>query len=196
VADSGTYAYTRDLAARYAFRATAAHNAVQLGEEEQNPISVERPWRILEDRARAHCTEWTVDHRRVSFAGRHSGFAARPSGAVCSRRISFEAEAASWEIADLVEGLGRESLTWRLHFAPGTVKVESEAPGRASLTHEAAPEYRFELSAPDSLGFALEESPWSERYGVRVQRPMAVLRGPAELPARIQLRIRRLGRTA
>ena len=44
VTDSGTYTYTRDLAARYAFRSTAAHSVIQLGHEEQNPIVPEMPW--------------------------------------------------------------------------------------------------------------------------------------------------------
>lgn len=193
VSDSGTYAYTRDLPARFAFRSTAAHNAIQLGLEEQNPIRADRPWRILADRTRAKCIAWSVSDSAVRFTGRHSGFAHRPSAAVCSRTIGLEIGPGTWMVEDRVDGRGREEITWRLHFAPGEVRERRTGSGRHVMVHSAAPECEIDLTAPASLAFGLEESPWSERYGVRVMRRVAVLRGAGDLPLAITFIVRRSG---
>lgn len=196
VADSGTYAYTRDLAARHAYRSTAAHNTIQAGEEEQNPIRPDRPWRVLADRTSSQCLEWSVGVSGTRFVGEHRGYAHRASGARCTRTIGVELPDGDWTVEDLVDGRGTESLTWRLHFAPGLVRAEPAGPGRFHLTHDAATEYRIELVAPESMQLQLESSPWSERYGVAVPRRVAVLRGSAALPARVTLSIRPLERSA
>ena len=191
VSDSGTYAYTRDLPARLGFRSTAAHNAIQLGGEEQNPIRVDRPWRILEDRTRSRCEAWSVSESSHRFTGRHAGFAHRPSAALCTRTISLDPRAGRWTVADRVEGRGPEEITWRLHFAPGQVRESGPGAGRHVLVHSAAPEWEFALAAPATLSLALEESLWSERYGERAWRPVAVLRGRGDLPLAITLSIHR-----
>lgn len=196
VTDSGTYTYTRDLAARYAYRSTAAHNTVQAGDEEQNPIRPDRPWRVLADRTRARCLEWSAGEAGARFVGRHRGYAHRASGARCTRTIALEVPGGHWTVEDLVDGQGTESLTWRLHFAPGLLRAEPVGPGRFRLSHDAAAEYRIDLVAPESMHFLLETSPWSERYGVARPRPVAVLRGSAALPARVTLSIRPPERTA
>lgn len=196
VADSGTYAYTRDLAARYAFRSTSAHNVVQVGGEEQNPIRIDRPWRVLADRTRAECLEWSAGPTSIRFAGRHSGFSHRPSGVVCRRAIALDLPVRSWSVEDLIEGRGRETLAWRLHFAPGALQVTHEGPGRYLIYHDSAPAHEFHLAAPADLAFAVEESLWSERYGIARMRPVAVLRGEIGLPVRITLHIRPTERIA
>jgi hypothetical protein len=86
VSDSGTYAYTRDLAQRFAFRGTAAHSVIQIAGIEQNPIVPERPWRVLADRTRSRALRWEILRDRVLFEGQHHGYAHRPSGAVARRR--------------------------------------------------------------------------------------------------------------
>jgi len=192
VTDSGTYAYTRDLAARFAFRSTAAHNAIQLGGEEQNPIRADRPWRILADRTRARCLEWSVTGSSIRFTGSHSGFAHRPSEARCSRTIVLEQPTGSWTVEDRVEGTGREDITWRLHCAPGPVSQRASGAGNWRLAHSSVPDREIELSAPEGLSLTLEESQWSERYGIKVPRTVAVLRGTAMLPLSITLVIRRI----
>ncbi len=189
ITDSGTYAYTRDLKARYAFRATAAHNAVQLGGDEQNPIRVDRPWRVLADRTRSECVAWEAGPEGTVFEGRHHGFAHRASRAICTRRIAVDAPTGEWVITDAVTGTGHEDLAWRLHLAPGTASLSSLEPGRWFLVHSSAPHHRMTLEAPGEVEVRLTESPYSERYGEVVVRPMVLLEGSVTLPATITLRI-------
>lgn len=189
ITDSGTFAYTRDLKARYAFRATAAHNSVQLGGEEQNPIRVDKPWRILSDRTRSECTTWKTGPAGAVFEGRHHGFAHRASGAACSRRIAVDAATGEWTVADVVAGTGNEALVWRVHLAPGTASLTRLEPGRWLLEHSNAARHRITLEAPAHLEVRLTESPYSERYGEVVVRPMVLLEGSVSLPVAITLRI-------
>ncbi|HEV8613196.1 MAG TPA: alginate lyase family protein [Gemmatimonadales bacterium] len=189
IMDSGTYAYTRSLAERFAFRATAAHNAIQLGDEEQNPIRPERPWRILKDRTRAQCVEWVVDASSGKFRGRHAGYAHRPSGAVCHRSISAHFDLNEWSAADRVEGRGRELLTWRTHFAPGELLPTRSEPGDWSFRHSEVPGYSIRLTASTAMDLTVGESRLSERYGTWVKRPMLVLEGEVELPLELTLTI-------
>ena len=189
ITDSGTFAYTRDLKARYAFRATTAHNAVQLGGEEQNPIRVDRPWRVLANRTRSECTAWETGPEGTVFEGRHHGFAHRASRAVCTRRIAVDARSGEWAIADTVRGAGTEELAWRLHLAPGEAALNPVSPGQWTLTHSNAAGYRITVEVPTELKLTLSESPYSERYGELVVRPMVLLQGGVTLPATITLRI-------
>jgi hypothetical protein len=166
ITDSGTFAYTRDLVRRFAFRSVQAHNAVQLGDEEPNPIAIERPWRVLADRTRSRCDRWQAGPEGIRFEGHHRGYAHRASAAVVHRTVAVDALTAAWEIVDRVEGRGSEAVTWRLHLAPGHLVEESRAEGEWCFRHEAAPRHRLVLRAPAALALERGESAWSESYGV------------------------------
>jgi hypothetical protein len=189
VADSGTYAYTRDLQERFRFRATSAHSVVQLGAEEQNPISPGQPWRVLADRTRAECTEWDATADRTAFEGRHHGYAHRPSGAIVTRRIVAPARG-DWTFHDAVGGTGTESLTWRLHLAPDvTVQTTPAGDGAYELAFGGAPAVRGRLTLPPGLRLTVDGSPISDRYGRRAERACLVADGTVALPAEITLTI-------
>ncbi len=189
ITDSGTFAYTRDLARRFAFRSVQAHTAVQVGNEEPNPIVVGRPWRVLADRTRSRCDRWHSGPEGTRFEGHHRGYTHRPSGAVVHRSVAVDAGSSAWEILDRVDGQGAEEVTWRLHLAPGAIAAESSVEGAWSFRHEAAPDHRFLLEAPAGLALEWGESAWSETYGVSVMRPMLSLRGRVALPIAISLQI-------
>ncbi len=189
ITDSGTYAYTRSLRERYAFRSTAAHNAVQLGGEEQNPIREDRPWRVLADRTRSRCAEWNESAGGTRFSGVHSGFSRRPSRAVCRRLILVEHAPERWLVQDRVEGQGAERLVWRAHFAPGELSVAACAPSAWRLEHSALPGSTLIIEVSARLELALKHSRLSERYGQWVSRPMLELGGSVELPIQISLKL-------
>lgn len=188
LADSGTYAYTRDLAARHAFRATAAHSVLQLGDEEPNPIRPERPWRVLADRTRAECVRWEVGAEPQLFVGRHFGYRHRASHAVCMRSVRLWAGEGRCEIRDEVEGRGREPLTWRLHLEGPAAEIEHRAEGRLRLALPGEPSVRLEVRFPPELRPLLTTSWASERYGQRRLRPCLQLSGECALPAVIEAR--------
>ena len=190
VTDSGTFAYTRSLAERYAFRSTAAHNAIQLAGEEQNPIRADRPWRVLADRTRARRTAWRTGPEADHFEGRHQGFAHLPSGAICFRRVSVIHAREEWTIQDRVEGKGTEKVVWRTHFTPGTLRVVAESPGRWTLDHDALPTFTLRLETDPALELVVGSSRLSERYGVACTRPVLELQGSSGLPLTISLTIK------
>jgi heparinase II/III-like protein len=192
ISDSGTYAYTRDLSERYAFRSTAAHNAVQIAEDEQNPIRADRPWRVLADRTRSRCTEWVADAEGARFTGRHAGFSRRSSRALCYRTVSVTYATEGWTVRDRIEGKGTESIAWRTHFAPGKLSARSLSPTTWTIEHTGLPGTSFLLESSLPLQLQLEASRVSERYGVWQSRPMLVLRGAVALPLEITLRVRPL----
>lgn len=186
VADSGTYTYTRDLAARFAFRGTAAHSVVQVGDEEQNPIRLDLPWRVLADRTRSEGRVWEAPHREDGFEGRHFGFAHRASGAVHYRRITADAAQPIWEIADRVDGNGVEALTWRLHLGVDDVyQASCSSDGVYEFLLPGVPAVRVTVRVPPEMIVRLESSAISDRYGIRSMRPCVTVTGVITLPISI-----------
>lgn len=190
LADSGTYAYTRDLEARHAFRATAAHSVVQLGGEEQNPIAPGRPWRVLEDRARARCLEWYVGAEEQRFVGEHRGFAHRPSGAVCRRTLRLRPAEAAFEMLDEVAGRGLEAVAWRLHFARGPLRQEPASGSWHRFRFGEGAGVEVAVRLPPGLHLRIAASRASDRYGEHHLRPVLVAEGDAPLPLTIETRFR------
>ena len=186
VSDSGTYAYTRDLAQRFAFRGTAAHSVIQVADVEQNPIVLERPWRVLADRTRSRALRWEIAPDRVLFEGQHLGFAHRASGTVARRRFIGQLGETQrrWHITDELIGRGPEPVTWRLHLAPTEVRHLTSAATRHELELPGVPIVRLVITGPPGLELTIGESLASDRYGVAYPRPCLVYTGVVELPAR------------
>jgi hypothetical protein len=188
IADSGTYAYTRDLAARYAFRSTAAHSVVQVDDEEQNPIKMTLPWRILEDRTRCACELWRGHGPVLRFDGCHSGYA--HLGATCRRHLSFHRRRHTWRLMDQVDGSGAHAVVWRLPLTPGRVRMRRLAPDRAEVILPGTPTIHLLLRHAATLSARLAESPMSNSYGVVERRSVIEVAGTMRLPMRITCMIR------
>jgi heparinase II/III-like protein len=188
VADSGAYAYTRDLAARHAFRSTAAHSVVQVDGAEQNPIRMSMPWRILEDRTRSTCDSWRGNGPVLLFDGRHSGYARL--GVICRRRLSFHRRRHVWRLVDEVDGSGAHDVVWRLHLTPCGVSVRPLAPGRTHVVLPGTPAVHLLLRHPAAMSARLGESPMSNSYGTAERRPLLEVAGTIRLPLRISCMIR------
>ncbi|MFN2567922.1 MAG: heparinase II/III family protein [Gemmatimonadaceae bacterium] len=187
VADSGAYAYTRNLVLRHAFRSTAAHSVVQVDGEEQNPIQMSLPWRILEDRTRSVCEFWRGDGPVLRFDGRHSGFA--HLGATCRRRLSFHRRRHMWRLVDQVDGNGAHDVAWRLHLTPGRVSVRPLAPDRTHVVLPGTPTIHLLLRHPAAMSVRIAESPMSNSYGTVERRPVIEVAGATRLPLRISCMI-------
>ncbi len=176
--------------ARYAFRRTAAHSVVELGDEEQNPIDAGRPWRILADRTRAECVRWEIKPGFQVFEGRHYGYLHRRSRAVCHRRITADVANETWEIVDRVDGLGSDSLAWRLHLARTEVRIEKRESGFVAALLPGRPAVGIEVTLPPGVEFSVIESDASDRYGTRYTRPCLLAAGQGKLPLEICTRLR------
>lgn len=192
VSDSGTFTYTRDLATRFAFRSTTAHSVVQLGSDEQNPISIERPWRVLQDRTRAECLRFLVDDRQQVFEGVHHGFAHRASGATCLRRIAFDRVSREWTIVDDIDGHGVEDVAWRLHLATMTVEETRRSETEWLIHLPGARPIMVRVILPPSMDLVVHRTAASDRYGVQYDRACLLARGRGSLPMQFRAAIRAL----
>ena len=187
VADSGAYAYTRNLPTRHAFRSTAAHSVVQVDGDEQNPIRVSLPWRVLEDRTRSRCDVWRGEGAVLRFDGSHSGYGHR--GVTCHRSLSFHRRRRTWLLVDRVEGHGVHDVVWRLHLTPCAATLRSVTPNRTAVALPGHPVVQMLLSHPPNVTVRLCHSPMSNSYGTMEQRPMIEARCTAALPLRIRCAI-------
>lgn len=165
VIDPGTYLYTADLEARAAFRATAAHSTLEIGETEQNPIRVDRPFQ-LEDRTRAELLAWETDGARAMFIGRHHGYERLGQPTTPERRIDFDGEALVVKITDTVRGNGSYGLRWSLPLA----QCDVELYGDAAIARFPSG-VRMSVRGP-GLRFELVDGWYSPSYGVRHRAPV------------------------
>jgi hypothetical protein len=186
LSDSGTYAYTRDLVARSMFRSTASHSVLQLGDEEQNPIRENRPWRILEDRTRSRCLEWKIEDDSQLFTGEHAGYAHRASGAICRRTVRLRPSLNQLWLEDIVTGRGMEDIKWRVHFAAGDLEDLGSMDGTHRFSFMSDTRVSVEVRAPSELRVKITDGPASDRYGVKYSRPVLLVEGRVELPFTIE----------
>lgn len=186
LADSGTFAYTSDMEARHAFRSTRSHSVLQIAGEEQNPIRVDRPWRVLEDRTRARCLDWSVTGSEQRFSGEHHGFAHRAAGAICGRTVVLRPLDDTCRLVDEVSGSGWERVQWRLHFGPGELRhVRSEGELHRFL-FPGDPPIAVTIRLPGSVQPTIVSGSASDSYGEKYLRPVLLAEGSVELPFTIE----------
>ena len=182
IRDSGTYCYTRDLDARHWFRSTAAHSVVQIGTEEQNPIHVARPWRVLADRTRSRVVAWDPDPPGPEVIVEHTGFQHLPGSPVVRRSIRFDSATRSWTVGDEVLGEGVQEVTWRLQL---------ELPPRSPRITGGSVEFHvggslIRVGFPGRMVAQFLDTWSSVRYGAREKRPVLVVKGFVPLPLEIR----------
>lgn len=142
---------------------------------------------MLAERTRAECVRWELGADQHVFEGRHFGYAHRPSGAVCHRRIEARWSERWWQVTDDILGNGVESLSWRLHLAPTQVHRVTASPTRQELLLPGQPTVRLVVRLPPGCAFVVGESWASDRYGTRYLRPCLEATGCLPLPACIEV---------
>ncbi|GAC1396512.1 MAG: hypothetical protein NVSMB68_13230 [Thermoanaerobaculia bacterium] len=113
VVDAGIYEY-QDQEWRHRFRSTAAHNTVEVEEQDQSEIW--SSFRIAR-RARLHQVSWS-DHNDVCvIQGEHDGYTRLPTP-VTHRRTMIIADRI-WAVVDELFGRGDVRAKSRIHLHPG-----------------------------------------------------------------------------
>lgn len=189
--DPGSYTYTADPAARDAFRATAAHNTLQVAGAEINRLPGE-PFRLADD-ARVTLHRWTAGPAVDVFDASHDGYARLSPGAIHRRQVWFDRAAGLWLLHDRLlptgnalageaDELPEVDVTLRFHFAPMPLRLDRSAntlrtdtPAEPNLI--LMPLGHFPLQAAIDTGWV------APRYGVREQAPVAKFTGRVKLPA-------------
>jgi uncharacterized heparinase superfamily protein len=184
IVDSGTYAYTGDVAARNAFRSAAAHNVLVVDRLEMHPFRADEPFR-MPAHARFEIEGWDEASEHVSLTGSHDGFRRAGDEVRCRRQITLDRQTGVVEIADEAEGHGRHLVESLVHLAPGLEASTSGSDGVSVRSSKR--EYLIGFTGHTSLAV---ESGWvSSEYGVR--EPAAVVRASVttELPAVLSYKI-------
>jgi Heparinase II/III-like protein/Heparinase II/III N-terminus len=179
VVDSGTYAYTFDVEARNLFRSTRAHNTVVVDGQEINPIDRER---VFELRGFARYTVEAVelDAETLQFVASHDGFRRLPDPVVHRRRFVLTPATGEVKVEDEIIGKDVHDVQSLLHFPPN-VSVRGVGDRRYQIQ---ATSLDAELSfyGFDAREIQIERGWVSDRYGVREDAPVLVIRKRGRAP--------------
>ncbi len=179
ITDSGTYAYTSNVAARNAFRSTSAHATMQLDDLEQNPLPEADPFHMPE-RAQAKVLRCELRGSSLVWEAEHRGF----GRFVHRRRVT--ASATRLVIVDSVFGESAQShdLAIRFPLAPGL--APTIAGNRVEVRRGAERVLVFDTA---EAAWGLEAGAYSPNYGVRVDRAVLVAHLRTKLPASVTLEL-------
>jgi hypothetical protein len=161
--DSGTSCYSRDARRRNLFRATQAHNTVQIDGQEQNQFS-DVPsllFRMGND-ANVSVIDSECSPTCIRLSGSHSGY--ERFGVGHKRTILLRACSAL--IEDTVTGSGLHKVQVGWHF-PGTCSINLDAPNRLRVNCSSSGLPVAQMTFDTSSEFALEtiDSDISTCYG-------------------------------
>ncbi len=161
--DPGSFAYTPFPAERNRFRATAAHNTVQAGDLEQNPIP-ENLFR-LPNRVAFEALGLADSPDEPSFTGR-----IRYAGVTHERRVRCLKQPGIWIIEDALES--GEGGVARFHLAPGLLLDAdgwiAAAPDGPRLARITAGRPAGSSAIAAALPIATRPYEYSPSYGVKV----------------------------
>ena len=177
VVDSGTYAYTFDIAARHAMRGSGAHNVVVVDREEINPLDEREVFRLAQV---AHPTihEWSETGEAVRLVVSHSGYERLASPVVVRRTFVLQRASGTLVVNDELLGTGRHVVESYLHLAPGSAATTTQSGVHVQREGWAVHVETVGERAPIDIG-----SGWvSDRYGAREQAPLLTQQRSGELP--------------
>jgi hypothetical protein len=171
IVDSGTYAYTFDVAARNAFRATRAHNTLSVDDQEIHPID---PDRVFELRRFAHgrVESLELDGPIQRLVVSHDGYRRLDPPISVRRSFSLDGQECRLTVDDHASGAGDHLLSSYLHFAPGTTLHRSSDLGFEARRTGARAAIVFHGVEAQELA---AETGWvSSKYGEREPAPVLV----------------------
>ena len=175
VSDSGSYVYTASREMRNRFRATAAHNSVQVDGAELNRfISPDDLWRLRYD-ARPIDVAWSPaddEHPWDYFRGGHTGYDREPHRVRHVREIALDHRQPVLIVRDRLTGSGVHEFVWRFHFAAG---VTAAIAGGGVTLHACGREFGLAVAGVPSASLRLEADWISPSYGVKVESTTAVI---------------------
>ena len=180
IVDSGTYAYTFDVAARQQMRGTRSHNTVVVdGKEIAHFAGL---WLIMSDKTKPRVFEWSTSPSRDILEAAHYAYGSAFAPLIHRRRMVLDKKNLELTVEDHVEGRGVHAIESYLHFAPfaGLQVVNSQkvlaTVGDAS----------FAITT-DAGVFEVVETWFSKSYGIREKNSTVVLKLNARLPQKIAM---------
>jgi hypothetical protein len=175
--DPGTCEYVGDAGHRNHFRATAAHNTLQLDNRDQADTKGPFGWANL---PRVKMERWITSDSFDYFQGSHNGYE-RLAAPVVHRRCVFFLKPSFWFFRDIAQGEGQHSLDLFWHIAPG-LKPNS-ASDLAFVAGHNEPDLLFVLVDGHDWSQEAAERCWSPVYGRTEPAPVLKFSAQASLPA-------------
>ncbi len=184
IVDVGTATYLRDRRLRDSFRATAAHNVVQLDGAEQAPLDPARPF-ALPSRVPTSLERLERSDRGATLVLAHG----RSPGTLIRRTFVLDSAERALGVADQVTGGAPSNVVGRLHLRDSRVRVRPAQPvelSRAARACGSPVHYggqAAEVGAPDAplavivfaedLSIEIAPAHYSSGYGL--VQPAAML---------------------
>ena len=180
--DSGTYAYTFDVAARNEMRSSAAHNITTIDGAELNPIPASQVFalpQVAHPRVESFAADAQGRVKRLVVS--HDGYERLEPPLTIRRTIGLELETGAVTVEDELLGHGRRTAETTVHLAAGaTARVAGTGRVEVELRNE-----RFDLSFSPELEVSVREGWVSDRYGRREPGLVVAAGGVMTLPVTI-----------
>jgi hypothetical protein len=179
IVDSGTFAYTFDVAARNQFRSTRAHNTLVVDGQEVHPIDAHRVFELRRF-ARPRVGAVDLEGGTLHFTGSHDGYRRLREPVIHTRRFSLMVATDEIHVDDQLAGTGVHHAESFLHFAAGT-----------SLRRTGDGTFEFEAQGVRAMlsfhgfdaGSVQVSDDWvSDRYGVRERAHVLIARRRGRTP--------------
>jgi len=180
IVDSGTYAYTFDVAARQEMRGTRSHNTIVVDNKEIAKFV--GLWMIRNDSTKPRVTEWTTSQTSDVLEAAHYAYNFLSSPVIHKRRFVLEKKEQKLEIFDFLDGSGKHRIQSYLHFDPH-VSLRVEGAQQATATGRYG-EYHISVSAGT---FSICDTWFSRTYGMRQKNQTLVLNLSTAVPAEIRM---------
>ncbi|UCF34789.1 MAG: alginate lyase family protein [Phycisphaerales bacterium] len=119
IVDPGQYCYTPYPQRRNGYRATAAHNTVEVDGELQCRVFTRGTsiYSVIND-VSPSCDGFVQEGDRVRITGRHVGYARLPGGGEHVRCVEYDPVAIRWTVSDRLALQGAHLCVWRFHLHP------------------------------------------------------------------------------
>jgi hypothetical protein len=163
IVDPGQYCYTPWPARRNAYRATAAHNTVEVdGELQCRVFTRGRAIYSIINESRPCCTGLVQKGDVVRVTACHCGYRRLPGGGDHERTIEFHQTERRWRIVDRLSLRGSHRCTWRFHLHPD---VEAHRDSSGWLLRRGPAQARL-LARTANLEEQLEVGRFAPGYGL------------------------------
>jgi hypothetical protein len=164
IIDPGSYLYTGDPTERNRFRSTGFHSTVELDGVEQNPISADALFAMLDVR-RAEALRWETSQSDATFVGRHHGYERLPQPATHTRRFDIDGDTRTVVITDTIASVGEHEGQWRFTLAPCDVQMDD-----ATALAQFGNGTKLRITSPQ-LELQVIDGWFSPSYGRRLATP-------------------------
>jgi hypothetical protein len=173
--DPGTFVYVDSGDERNRFRATAAHNTVQVDDSSQAAPAGPFTWHRLPN---TNVHRWVPGSHFDYFEGVHDGYTRLPQ-AVQHRRCVVYAKPHFWLVRDVLEGTGIHQIDTFWHFARGTL---SQIQGGFTFSRNEQVDLALLFASIHDCTQEIREGWRSPAYGKKESSPVLQFSARAALP--------------